>query len=227
MIVTRGSSSVGRAQPCPKGWTNGQPWQGRCKSRQKHQAHIDIIAEVAQLVEHNLAKVGVADSSSVFRSQDPDLRLEWWNGRHEGLKIPWPTTAVRVQVPLRVHVSPICNRGTFYGLRIFSYASGEAISPLKFPIELRPGGIFWFKCNGANQKAQKRGVFFAPRFLYPIHTSKGGIFAPSDRLLYFLEGRRVDQIEHDDLIAAYLHCGTAAAKGGNRIAQRLTLEGIV
>ena len=100
-------------------------------------------AEVAQLVEHNLAKVGVADSSSVFRSQDPDLRLEWWNGRHEGLKIPWPTTAVRVQVPLRVHVSPICNRGTFYGLRIFSYGSGEAISPLKFPIELRFGGIFF------------------------------------------------------------------------------------
>ena len=95
------------------------------------------------MVEHNLAKVGVADSSSVFRSQDPDLRLEWWNGRHEGLKIPWPTTAVRVQVPLRVHVSPICNRGTFYGLRIFSYGSGEAISPLKFPIELRPGGIFF------------------------------------------------------------------------------------
>nr|DAX56282.1 MAG TPA: hypothetical protein [Caudoviricetes sp.] len=35
MIITCGSSSVGRAQPCPKGWTNGQPWQGRCKSRQK------------------------------------------------------------------------------------------------------------------------------------------------------------------------------------------------
>ena len=188
---------------------------------------LTLLAEVAQLVEHNLAKVGVADSSSVFRSQDPDLRLEWWNGRHEGLKIPWPTTAVRVQVPLRVHVSPICNRGTFYGLRIFSYGSGEAISPLKFPIELRFGGIFWLKYNGANQKVQKRDVFFAPRFLYPFHTSKGGIFAPFDRLLYFLEGRRVDQIEHDDLIAACLHCGTAAAEGGNRIAQRLTLEGIV
>ena len=24
----------------------------------------------------------------------------WWNGRHEGLKIPWPETAVRVRVPL-------------------------------------------------------------------------------------------------------------------------------
>ena len=83
------------------------------------------------------------------------------------------------------------------------------------------------KYKVSNQKVQKRGVFFAPRFLYPFHTSKGGIFTPFDRLLYFLEGRRVDQIEHDDLIAACLHCGTAAAEGGNRIAQRLTLEGIV
>ena len=58
-------------------------------------------AEIAQLVEHNLAKVRVASSSLVFRS--PFLRmLEWWNGRHEGLKILWPVMAVRVQVPLRV-----------------------------------------------------------------------------------------------------------------------------
>ena len=83
------------------------------------------------------------------------------------------------------------------------------------------------KYKVSNQKVQKRGVFFAPRFLYPFHTSKGGIFAPFDRLLYFLEGCRVNQIEHDDLIAACLHCGTAAAEGGNRIAQRLTLEGIM
>ena len=83
------------------------------------------------------------------------------------------------------------------------------------------------KYKVSNQKVQKRDVFFAPRFLYPFHTSKGGIFTPFDCLLYFLEGRRVDQIEHDDLIAACLHCGTAAAEGGNRIAQRLTLEGIV
>ncbi len=32
-------------------------------------------AEIAQLVEHNLAKVGVASSSLVFRS----MALEWWN----------------------------------------------------------------------------------------------------------------------------------------------------
>ena len=83
------------------------------------------------------------------------------------------------------------------------------------------------KYKVSNQKVQKRDVFFAPRFLYPFHTSKGDIFTPFDYLLYFLEGRRVDQIEHDDLIAACLHCGTAAAEGGNRIAQRLTLEGIV
>jgi hypothetical protein len=31
-------------------------------------------AEVAHLVEHNLAKVGVAGSSPVFRSQIPQLR---------------------------------------------------------------------------------------------------------------------------------------------------------
>ena len=49
-------------------------------------------AEIAQLVEHDLAKVGVASSSLVFRSKwSPKLdRLWWWNGRHEGLKIPCP-----------------------------------------------------------------------------------------------------------------------------------------
>ena len=72
-----------------------------------------MIAEIAQLVEHNLAKVGVASSSLVFRSpkeqSKPQFRsafsipkeLEWWNGRHEGLKIPWAETPVRVRVPLR------------------------------------------------------------------------------------------------------------------------------
>ena len=58
-----------------------------------------VFAEIAQLVEHNLAKVGVASSSLVFRSQ----ALEWWNGRHEGLKILWPEMAVRVRVSLRAH----------------------------------------------------------------------------------------------------------------------------
>ena len=46
-------------------------------------------AEIAQLVEHNLAKVRVASSSLVFRSFFERM-LEWWNGRHEGLKILWP-----------------------------------------------------------------------------------------------------------------------------------------
>ena len=47
-----------------------------------------IIAKIAQLVEHDLAKVGVAGSSPVFRS---NIRIlpGWWNGRHEGLKILW------------------------------------------------------------------------------------------------------------------------------------------
>ena len=48
-----------------------------------------VNAEIAQLVEHNLAKVRVASSSLVFRSFFERM-LEWWNGRHEGLKILWP-----------------------------------------------------------------------------------------------------------------------------------------
>ena len=35
-------------------------------------------AEIAQLVEHNLAKVRVASSSLVFRSLSSRM-LEWWN----------------------------------------------------------------------------------------------------------------------------------------------------
>ena len=62
---------------------------------------LHLFAEIAQLVEHNLAKVGVASSSLVFRSRS----LEWWNGRHEGLKILWAEMSVRVRVSLRAHHS--------------------------------------------------------------------------------------------------------------------------
>ena len=58
----RGNSSVGRAQPC-QGW--GREFESRfplIASRIFHDA------EIAQLVEHNLAKVRVASSSLVFRS---------------------------------------------------------------------------------------------------------------------------------------------------------------
>ena len=57
-----GNSSVGRAQPC-QGW--GREFESRfplIASRIFHDA------EIAQLVEHNLAKVRVASSSLVFRS---------------------------------------------------------------------------------------------------------------------------------------------------------------
>ena len=36
-----------------------------------------FFAEIAQLVEHNLAKVGVAGSSPVFRSQREEIGLEF------------------------------------------------------------------------------------------------------------------------------------------------------
>ena len=48
-----------------------------------------LYAEIAQLVEHNLAKVGVASSSLVFRSFLKGCS-NGGIGRHEGLKIPWP-----------------------------------------------------------------------------------------------------------------------------------------
>ena len=90
-------------------------------------------AEIAQLVEHDLAKVGVASSSLVFRSNQgpirslpffyltrnlikveiapPSLKLRRRSpdggiGRHAGLKILWPVMAVRVQFPLRVQKIP-------------------------------------------------------------------------------------------------------------------------
>ena len=71
----------------------------RKKFHCKHNIFLKTSAEIAQLVEHNLAKVGVASSSLVFRSQG---RSNGGIGRHEGLKILWPVMAVRVQVPLRV-----------------------------------------------------------------------------------------------------------------------------
>ena len=58
-----------------------------------------MIAKVAQLVEHDLAKVGVAGSSPVFRSKRcPDGGMV----DTKDLK-SFGFTAVGVQVPLRVH----------------------------------------------------------------------------------------------------------------------------
>jgi hypothetical protein len=82
----------------------------------KNHSFNKIQAEIAQLVEHDLAKVGVAGSSPVFRSflfvSLPDNRLaniirpDGGIGRHAGLKILWPVMAVRVQFPLRVQIKP-------------------------------------------------------------------------------------------------------------------------
>ena len=68
----RGNSSVGRAQPC-QGW--GREFEPRFPLSLKfwifslQNEALRINAEIAQLVEHNLAKVGVASSSLVFRSK--------------------------------------------------------------------------------------------------------------------------------------------------------------
>ena len=43
-----------------------RPWQG--ENVNAAELKVDILAKIAQLVEHDLAKVGVAGSSPVFRS---------------------------------------------------------------------------------------------------------------------------------------------------------------
>ena len=48
-----------------------------------------------RVVIHWSAKPG----TSVQIRLQPQTPL-WWNGRHEGLKIPWPIEAVWVQIPL-------------------------------------------------------------------------------------------------------------------------------
>jgi hypothetical protein len=80
----------------------------------KHKVLI-IIAEVAHLVEHDLAKVGVAGSSPVFRSRKFHLvRMEFFLvhpgggiGRHAGLKILFRSNGVWVQLPSRVQEKPL------------------------------------------------------------------------------------------------------------------------
>ncbi len=75
-----------------------------------------FFAEVAHLVEHDLAKVGVAGSSPVFRSKIKRQIACWLSaflfqkkchpgggtGRHAGLKILFAAMQVWVQLPSRV-----------------------------------------------------------------------------------------------------------------------------
>ncbi len=52
---------------------------------QKNYTFASAIAKVAQLVEHNLAKVRVAGSNPVFRSLLP----RWRNGRRARFRCEW------------------------------------------------------------------------------------------------------------------------------------------
>ncbi len=63
-----GNSSVGRAQPC-QGW--GREFESRFPLQIFYTSDCQNLsnAGIAQLVEHNLAKVGVASSSLVSRSK--------------------------------------------------------------------------------------------------------------------------------------------------------------
>jgi hypothetical protein len=93
---------------------------------------LEKYAEVAQLVEHNLAKVGVARSNRVFCSEKFQAPKEFGIffyqsrflekddcpggeiGRHAGLKILFAAMQVRVQVPPGARVQRIHESGSFF-----------------------------------------------------------------------------------------------------------------
>jgi hypothetical protein len=66
--------------------------------KKKNELTLHHYAKIAQLVEHDLAKVGVAGSSPVFRSKSRVKLRDFFTqprpgggiGRHAGLKILWP-----------------------------------------------------------------------------------------------------------------------------------------
>ena len=86
--ILSGNSSVGRARPC----------QGRGREFESR-FPLAKFAEIAQLVEHDLAKVGVASSSLVFRSNNKCL--SGGIGRRAGLKILCPLWTCRFDPGLR------------------------------------------------------------------------------------------------------------------------------
>ena len=95
-------------------------------------------AEVAQLVEHNLAKVRVAGSSPVFRSS---LKRKGCSnggiGRHEGLKILWPLRLCGFKSRFEYKVkSQISNNLIF---AIFILMNCTTFAPQKFYI--------WYSAN--------------------------------------------------------------------------------
>ena len=83
-----------------------------------------VYAEIAQLVEHDLAKVGVAGSSPVFRSINKKIFFRCPGGGMVDTKDlkSFGFTAVRVQVPLRVlFVNSSCNSLHFSGSEFFLF----------------------------------------------------------------------------------------------------------
>ena len=73
------------------------------------------------MVEHDLAKVGVAGSSPVFRSEISICEDGFFfvypgggTGRHAGLKILFPATGVTVQFRSRVQIHLLSNESCFF-----------------------------------------------------------------------------------------------------------------
>src|SRR6266480_5452361 len=100
-VGVRGRSPAGRRYHSARGFVNLEfRWSVRRLFASFFAVALSLVAGIAQLVEHNLAKVGVAGSSPVSRfvSSRAQCRTARWlvvlrsggeTGRREGLKIPW------------------------------------------------------------------------------------------------------------------------------------------
>ena len=82
-------------------------------------------ADVAQLVERNLAKVEVASSSLVVRSEKGRRSPPWWSGREARQRTANPST--RVQIPSRPRIRAPAGKVLATGSR----AIGAAVA--RFP----------------------------------------------------------------------------------------------
>ena len=115
-------------------------------------------AEVAHLVEHDLAKVGVAGSSPVFRSVNPLAVVAedfFFNrpgggiGRHAGLKILWPLRLCGFKSRSGYFLSHVNQylHGFFFSWVVTEYYTGEAKKTSDTPIRCLSSRMSKRRCN--------------------------------------------------------------------------------
>ena len=157
-------------------WSTTLPRSGsrvRVPSRALHKSEYHLYARVAQLVEHDLAKVGVAGSSPVSRSSQKVniifiMRewLSWWS-------TTLPRSGSRVRVPSRALLN--IERG---------YPLGYPLSILNESYRTRTGSYLRFASVGAKPTSTGRcAPRLAPAFFLPDSNIRGLHSVPVGALL--------------------------------------------